>query len=423
MCQSWLPSKGCPNKATAKPSQTPQPRKGLIVLTPLHFDSLSFRPGSDFRAHPSEHLDILSFIDMSRKRASYLTSLPYDILNQILNLAIPPLPQAVHLSSFPCASYLKLFRPFEATPCLPILLVCRLLTRHLLRMIYSEVRIVIHLDRGYLTALTRLKSRQHVQHIDLAVNLQPGQVQPCGHRAGTKPTHVEPYHVVSFYSPSYVVDLVLRTFPILKSVQLTIVESGAEHKSGRDACDVVHSFAPSSLTDTTMVDSPQWNERITSLRYKLIRSFITLTEEDLRPKTSPKPGSFAFPPVRPGNDRLTDNEQWRDRTRRLMQIAARSPGTPLYQPCPPIVDKSGPPNEAEPDTDDSVTDFILQDELPTEQEDETEASPGTRPQLPSFVFPPRNNDGEIEDLLHTHLLARFRPFSPPILPNLQTISF
>jgi hypothetical protein len=88
--------------------------------------------------------------------------------------------------------------------------------------------------------------------------------------------------MVSFYSPAYLVDLLHRIFPRLRSIHLTIVETGrsSDEKCWKiggcrhpqcvpTECEVLHLFQLSSLTQPSTIDSTIWNDLVTSIRYKL----------------------------------------------------------------------------------------------------------------------------------------------------------
>ncbi len=210
-----------------------------------------------------------------------LVSLPYDILHKILCLVLPKLPEKIALTlDRPGPPWLDMFTmhlPIIACP--PILLVCRLLTRHCLRMIYTDTRLSIHAGRSYLARLSRLRAKRYVQKLDLALERQLYPNSKQKHEALQR-HHTSSLDTVSFYSPAYLVDLLHRIFPRLRTIHLTIVEtggpdSGSDRKplnlTGRDTRidpEPVHYFALAAFTQSGNIDPATWNDLITAIRYK-----------------------------------------------------------------------------------------------------------------------------------------------------------
>ena len=214
-------------------------------------------------------------------RATRLTRLPYDLLYKILSLVLPTLPPRIALTlDRPGPPWLELFIARHATePCPPIILVCRLLTRHCLRILYTRTRLSIHAGRSHLAQLSRLRARRYVRNLDLALerHLRPTFEQK---HVVLRRHNTPSSNVVSFYSPAYLVDLLHRIFPRLRSVSLTVVETcGSEH--GRDGKSIncpsrcksadaepLHYFALAAFTQSANIDPAMWNNLITAIRYK-----------------------------------------------------------------------------------------------------------------------------------------------------------
>jgi hypothetical protein len=205
------------------------------------------------------------FMDRRSPRGALLTTLPYDILYKILSLVLPTLPARVRLKFDPAPSWLNIFIcENTTTACPPILLVCRLLTRHCLRIIYTHARLSIHASRKLLAQLSHLRARRYIQHLDLAIETRL-------HPSSKVKDEICPRHdIISFYSPAYLVDLLHRMFPRLKSIHLTVVETLGPVV---DDHEVTHFFPLSSLTCLNTIDPTTWNSRITSLRYKTDATF------------------------------------------------------------------------------------------------------------------------------------------------------
>jgi hypothetical protein len=198
-----------------------------------------------------------------------LTKLPYDVLYKILSLVLPYVPPRVRLcldTALP--SWLSVFsRGAARVRCPPILLVCRLLNRYALRILYGQTRLSIHSDRSFLTKISKLKARRYIQKLDLALGMHP--FPSIKHRNDV----CKRFDIASFYAPAYLIDLLHRIFPQLMSVHLTIVE--IEDTKDRDEGDITHPFLLSSLTQSSTIDPARWNNLITSIRYKASSSFTT----------------------------------------------------------------------------------------------------------------------------------------------------
>ena len=228
-------------------------------------------------SYPAER----SCISLSMKRkgipTARLTTLPYDILFKILSLVLPALPPRVRLTlDTPAPSWLKIFHSHGFIIfCPPILLVCRLLTRHSLRILYTHTRLSVHAGRSYLAQLSRLRAKRYIQRIDLALE---SQAKPYRKE---KDTVCLRHEISSFYSPAYLVDLLHRIFPRTKSIHLTIVETESsdstpalERKNGHASClsvapEITHFFDLASFTQSGSIDPAIWNDLIKAIRYKI----------------------------------------------------------------------------------------------------------------------------------------------------------
>ena len=267
------------------------------------------------------------------RRKPHLLQLPYDILHHILTLVLDYLPPTAHLTCHETPAWLELFNPpatsyYHTTPCPSILLVCKRLTRHTLRISYTRIRVVVLPHRDFLTGLSRFYGLKYVQHIDLALelrsrpkpvlkrpreelqsllprHLRPGPPSFAGlsinTRVGPLPSSWEdaslesslraeaqasldaqysvapPYDLSSFYSPAYVVGLLARLLPRLKTIHLTLVENKSPASSTSQATTKPlsttsetldnHQYPLSALTTSSNIEPDDFNNLITSIRY------------------------------------------------------------------------------------------------------------------------------------------------------------
>lgn len=152
-----------------------------------------------------------------------LTALPYDILYKILSLVLPTLPPRVALLfDRPRPAWLDLFIARHAIiSCPSVVLVCRLLTRHCLRILYTHTQLSIHAGRSHLARLSRLRARRYIRKLDIALERQLRPNSKQKHEVLLR-HETSCSDIVSFYSPAYLVDLLHRIFPRLKSISLTL---------------------------------------------------------------------------------------------------------------------------------------------------------------------------------------------------------
>ena len=269
------------------------------------------------------------------RRKPQLLRLPYDILHSILTLVLDYLPPRAHLTCHETPPWLELFNPpatsyYHTTPCPSILLVCKRLTRHTLRIIYARIRVIVLPQRDFLTRLSRFYGLKYIQHIDLALELRP-RPKPVLKRSKEElqtllPRHLRrgnpgsaslsigtrvdpllsswqeaseefsprseaqasldaqfsvapPYDISSFYSPAYLVDLLIRLLPRLKTIHLTLVENDSLTSSTPEPTTKAlspasdpphkHQYPLSTLLTSSNIESDDFNNLITSIRYIL----------------------------------------------------------------------------------------------------------------------------------------------------------
>lgn len=221
-------------------------------------------------------------METNRRAQSGLTALPFEILSQILTLILPELPPRFHFAHDdtrpPWLDIISTNKRIITCP--PILLVCRFLEQQSLRILYTLPHLLsVHPGRAFLARLSHFRARNYIHNIELAIEVR--------YRFNSELLSdvCAPHELVSFYPPSYVVDLLQRTFPRLSSVELKVVETMKPSNSPESRfrfsfyrkvesermteLEAVNFFPLSSLTQ-----SESFNRLVTSLKYKTDRTFV-----------------------------------------------------------------------------------------------------------------------------------------------------